>query len=144
MATLPVCKLHKTTPLSSWYFDRNNLAKWCKSLSQLFISNIRVKSSHKYLQHSWHRLMNILLQINEFQRGAGRTVVLDDSFSDWPWGTTPFANPPPANMTAIPTIFKNNVKLDHITNSYWQHVKITNWKDILSESKWKWNWIWKQ
>lgn len=46
---LPFCKLYKTTSPSNWNFDRDNLAKWNKRLSERIISDFRVQPSNKNL-----------------------------------------------------------------------------------------------
>lgn len=46
---LPVSKLYKTTSFSNRYFNRDYLSILREGLPEIFIGNIRIKPSNKYL-----------------------------------------------------------------------------------------------
>lgn len=47
---LPVGKLDKPTSFTNWYFNRDYLTILQERLSQIFISDIRIQPSNKYLK----------------------------------------------------------------------------------------------
>lgn len=48
-SSVPVRKLNKTTAFTHGYFNRDNLTKLQKWLSEIFVTDIRIKPSNKNL-----------------------------------------------------------------------------------------------
>lgn len=67
MARLPISELNKTACFSNRYFHRDNFTKLRKRLPEVFLIDIRIKPSNKYLQ--WVRVRShIELKILEAER----------------------------------------------------------------------------
>jgi hypothetical protein len=47
--SIPVSKLNKATPFTDWNFHRDNFPKLQKWLSEILITDFRIKPSNKYL-----------------------------------------------------------------------------------------------